>query len=92
MPAVRTSDAAAVGRASARMVQARRHDQAEPENQAAEDRKPLAHRQPPMLPEPARVAPPRRELPHPADQQRRRRNQQPEVLRLREPHGVEVDP
>ncbi len=91
MPAVRTSDAAAVGRASATITQAHGDDQAQPEHEAAEDRKALADRQAAMLPEAPRIAPPRRQLPHPADQQHARRNQQPQVLRLREPHRLEIN-
>ncbi len=63
-------------------------DQAKPEHETAEDREPLAHRQTPMLPVAAGIAPPRRELPHPDHDQHRRRNQQPEVLRLGEPYGI----
>ncbi len=68
-----------------------RGDETEPEDQVAEDRKPFPHRQSPMLAVAPRITPSRRELPHPDDQQHPGRNQQPQKLRLREPHAVEIE-
>ena len=68
-----------------------RHDECEPEHQAAENRKALAHRQPPVLPEPPRIAPPPANLPDPHHEQHARRDQEPEVSRLRESDAVEID-
>jgi hypothetical protein len=66
-------------------------NQAQPEDQAAEDRKVLAHRKPPVLAIAARVAAARRELPDPADEQHPGHDEQPQILRLREAHGFEID-
>src|SRR5262249_60769417 len=68
-----------------------RDNQAGPDPEAAENRKALAARKPPMLPVAPRVAPPRRQLPEPANQQHPGRDEQPQVLRRREPKRLDVD-
>ena len=53
--------------------------------------KPFPDRQPSMLPEAPRVAPPPRQLPAPDDQQRRGKDQQPQIQRIRESNRIQVD-
>ncbi len=92
MPAVRTSDGGRRRPGQRDDHAGAREDQAQPEHEPAEDRKAFADRQAPMLAEAPRIAPPRRELPRPSHQQHARRNQQPQVLRIREPNRLEVNP